>query len=146
MIIFSKDPQRGDSNWKAMDKTIRVMVVDDRAEVRESMETLLSLQDDIEVVGEAEDGVQAVEVARELNPDVILMDVAMPGLNGQRFDGLDACRQIKREGLNSAIIIMTVHADYATRNRALQSGCNLFLEKGITPNELINQVRSFGYR
>lgn len=131
-------------NWIAMDKTIRVMVVDDREEVRESMETLLSLQDDIEVVAEAKDGIQAVEVARQVKPDVILMDVVMPNSSGSRFDGLDACQQMRREGLSSAVIVMSVHADYATRDRARQVGCNLFLEKGVSPGELISQVRHFG--
>ncbi|MEI6045769.1 MAG: response regulator transcription factor [Chloroflexota bacterium] len=133
------------TSWMAMDKTIRVMVVDDREEVRESMETLLSLQDDMEVVGEAGDGLQAVEIARQLRPDVIVMDVAMSNQCSIPFDGLDACQQIRREGLDAAVIVMTVYGDRATRQRAQQAGCSLFLEKGVSPTELINQVRCLGH-
>lgn len=145
MITKKAGIEKNNLNWAAMDKTIRVMVVDDREEVRESMETLLSLQDDIEVVANAQNGIQAVEIARQIKPDVILMDVVMPCQTGSRFDGLDACQQIRREGLPSAVIVMSVHADYATRTRAEQVGCNLFLEKGISPSELIYQVRCIGY-
>lgn len=125
-------------------RSIRVMVVDDREEVRESLETYLSLCDDIEVVAEAGDGLEAVEVARATRPDIILMDVAMPLSGGREFDGLDACREIKREGISSAVIALTIHADYATRRRADQAGCSCFLEKGISPSEIVQQVRELG--
>ncbi len=123
-----------------MSEVIRVLVVDDREEVRESMETFLSLHDDMEVVGEASNGRRAVELARRLKPDVILMDVAMPTEDEKPFDGLDACRQIKCE-TDAAVIVMTVHADRATRSRAQQAGCNLFIEKGVSPSELLGQIR-----
>jgi len=76
--------------FKSSTAPIKVMLVDDRAEVRQSVEIFLSLQEDIEVVGEAGDGLQALEMARQLNPDVILMDIAMPLAGSQQFDGLDA--------------------------------------------------------
>jgi DNA-binding NarL/FixJ family response regulator len=125
-------------------RNIRVVVVDDREEVRESLETLLSLHKQIEIVGEAQDGPEAVKVARALKPDVIVMDVVMPTANGKTFDGLDACREIKQQGLGAAIIALTVHADRATRARAYEAGCDSFLEKGITTEELVQQVCQLG--
>jgi len=127
--------------FKSSTAPIKVMLVDDRAEVRQSVEIFLSLQEDIEVVGEAGDGLQALEMARQLNPDVILMDIAMPLAGSQQFDGLDACREIKREGLNAAVIVLTVHGDRATRKRAQQAGCSGFIEKGVSPGELVVQIR-----
>ena len=108
------------------------------------MEILLSLQDNIEVVGLAGDGKEAVEVARNLNPDVILMDVVMPSHKSNNFDGLDACRQIKREGLSAAVIALTVHGDRNTRYRAQQAGCSGFLEKGVSGGELVQHVLCLG--
>ncbi|HEX2916725.1 MAG TPA: response regulator transcription factor [Chloroflexia bacterium] len=134
----------GKQAHKVSNKTVRVMVVDDREEVRESIGTLLSLQDDIEVVGEAGNGPQAVEEARKLNPTLILMDVVMPTPDGKKFDGLDACRVIKREGLASAVIALTVHTDHATYQRAQQVGCAMVLDKGVLPEELVRRVRLVG--
>jgi DNA-binding NarL/FixJ family response regulator len=142
--VINLNPLTVVSELNIPNRAIRVVVVDDREEVRESMETLLSLQDGIEVVGQAQDGLEAVEVARQLQPDVILMDVVMPTQVGSEFDGLDACQQIKREGVGAAVIALTVHADRNTRYRAQQAGCNLFLEKGVAPTELVSHVRCLG--
>lgn len=126
---------------QAKSSAIRVLVVDDREEIRESIRTLFSLQDDLEVVGEAASGHQAVEEARRLQPEVILMDVVMPCASCP-FDGLDACQQIKGEGLDAAVIALTVHTDRATRQRAEQVGCCMVLDKGISGMELLHQVYS----
>ncbi|HEX2910078.1 MAG TPA: response regulator transcription factor [Chloroflexia bacterium] len=138
------EAQKSLANKTLATRTIRVMLVDDHADVRESLGTLLSLQDDIEVVGEAGNGFQAIEVARRVNPDVVLMDVGLPGRDGYRFDGLDACRQIKSEKLADAVIALTIRDDRTTQLRARQAGCNLFLDKGIFPQELLRQVRFVG--
>lgn len=122
-------------------KVTRVMVVDDREEVRESIETLLSLHEGLEVVGGAGNGPQAVVEAKRWQPEVILMDVVMPCLENPRFDGIAACDQLKREGLEVAVIALTVHTDRATRSRAEYAGCWQILDKGISGEELVWQVR-----
>lgn len=120
---------------------LRVVVVDDRMTVRESLRTVLMLEDDIEVVGEAESGRQAIEVASAVNPDVVLMDFEMPDAVGDNFDGIDACREIKARKLAQAVIILTVHGDQFNRHRAYEAGCDLFLEKGINTAELLQELR-----
>lgn len=122
-------------------KPIRVMVVDDRQEVRESIETLLSLEEDFEIVAGAWNGPQAVALAHRLQPGVILMDVVMPCQEDPRFDGLTACTQLKQAGLEAAVIALTVHTDRATRQRASQAGCCQVLDKGISGQELVREVR-----
>lgn len=117
---------------------LRVIVVDDRMAVRESLRTMLMLEDDIEVVGEAGDGRQAINLAGTVNPDVVLMDYEMP-----EVDGIEACREIKAKKLARAVIILTMHADQQARVRARSAGCDLFLEKGLDTTELIEHVRSF---
>ena len=120
---------------------LRVMVVDDRIAVRESLRTMLMLEDDIEVVGEAGDGRQAINVAGTVNPDVVLMDYEMP-----EVDGIEACREIKAKKLARAVIILTMHADHQARSRAQSAGCDLFLEKGLDTGELLEHVRRFAQR
>jgi|GEM_PF-1148741 len=132
-LNFTKQP----SNQLATD--IRVMVVDDLVSVRESLRTILTLEDDIKVVGEANSGQQAVELARTLHPDVVIMDVEMP--NGGSYDGIEACSTIKAEKLAASVIVLTVHADLRSRQRALTASADLFLEKGISSRELVNQIR-----
>ncbi|MEI6045614.1 MAG: response regulator transcription factor [Chloroflexota bacterium] len=124
-------------NFMNINDPLRIMVVDDRDTVRESLRIVLTLEDDIEVVGEAEDGRQAVNVARVLNPDIVLMDCEMPG----NIDGIEACREIKEANLARAVIILTMHGNQQVRRRAFIAGCDLFLEKGINTTELLDQVR-----
>ncbi len=120
---------------------LRVIVVDDRAAVRESLRTVLTLEDDIAVVGEAENGRQAVMIASKVKPDLVLMDFEMPDAQGSKFDGIDACREIKARHLAHAVIILTVHADHQTRERAAAAGADLFLEKGVNTGELLAHIR-----
>jgi len=120
---------------------LRVVLVDDRVTVRESLRTVLTLEDDIEVVGEAQSGREAVEVAYAVNPDIVLMDFEMPDAVGEHFDGIEACREIKSRKLAQAVIILTVHGDQQSRHRAYAAGCDLFLEKGINTAELLHELR-----
>ncbi|NWJ45266.1 MAG: response regulator transcription factor [Chloroflexi bacterium] len=119
--------------------TINVLLVDDLESVRESLRIILTLEDDIEVVGEATSGPEAVEVARQLQPDVVITDLEMP--DGGDFDGIEACAQIKQENLARAVIILTIHSDFANRKRAEEANCDLFLEKGLSSSELVKQLR-----
>ncbi len=123
---------------------IKILIIDDRAAVRESLRTILSLEEDFEVVGEGASGREAVELARSLHPDVVLMDLEMPDMYGEPFDGIIACQKIKEAHLARAVVILTVHADQASRQRASEANCDLFLEKGINSFELLNRLRQLG--
>src|SRR5574341_2031823 len=108
---MSRDAATGDR--------LRVVVVDDHALVRKSVASLLATCADIEVVGEAEDGVQAIAKAAELLPDLILMDIQMPGM-----DGLEATRRIKASHPSPKIVILTVVEDARTVSAALKAGAD----------------------
>lgn len=115
----------------------RILIVDDQALVRAGFRLVLESQVDFEIVGEAADGDEAVDAARRLQPDVILMDVRMP-----RVDGLEATRRILSAGSREVRIIMLTTFDldeyvYA----ALQAGASGFLLKDVTPEHLIDAVR-----
>jgi NarL family two-component system response regulator LiaR len=116
---------------------IRVLIVDDHAVVREGLRTFLDLQDGIEVVGEAADGVQAVEHASVLAPDVILMDLVMPGL-----DGVGAMRALRERGSRSRVIVLTSFIDDGRLMPALHAGAAGYLLKDVEPAELARAVRS----
>ncbi|HET8979939.1 MAG TPA: response regulator transcription factor [Solirubrobacteraceae bacterium] len=115
---------------------IRVLIVDDHAVVREGLRTFLSLQDGIEVVGEAEDGEGAVRQAEALAPDVILMDLVMPGLGG-----VGAMRALRERTPASRVIVLTSFLDDERLMPALQSGAAGYLLKDVEPAELARAVR-----
>ncbi len=106
----------------------RVLIVDDRPQVRQDLRTLLPLLWQVEVVGEAGDGAEAVQVAAALHPDVVLLDLEMPGV-----DGYEAARQIKSRGLAKRIVVLTVHGYPEAREKAWQAGVDDFVEKGSAP-------------
>ncbi|MFZ1996624.1 MAG: response regulator transcription factor, partial [Solirubrobacteraceae bacterium] len=110
---------------------IRVLVVDDHAVVREGLRTFLELQEGIEVVGEAADGEQAVARAAELTPDVILMDLVMP-----HVDGIGAMRELRRRSSPSRVIVLTSFLDDERLMPALQAGAAGYLLKDVEPAEL----------
>ena len=118
-------------------EAIRVLVVDDHAVVREGLRTFLQLQDGIEVVGEAADGEQAVARATELEPDVILMDLVMPQL-----DGIGAMRELRRRSSASRVIVLTSFLDDERLMPALEAGAAGYLLKDVEPAELARAVRS----
>jgi DNA-binding NarL/FixJ family response regulator len=115
---------------------IRILVVDDLARVREGLRTVLELEEDLEVVGEAADGFEAVQLAERLSPDIVLMDLEMPGL-----DGFEATWQIKHRDLARGVVVLTIHSDIHSRQRAASMGADVFVEKGTPPEELIEAIR-----
>ncbi|WCB92185.1 Transcriptional regulatory protein LiaR [Baekduia alba] len=116
---------------------IRVVIVDDHAVVREGLRTFLSLQDGIAVVGEAGDGAAALEVVATLAPDVVLMDLVMP-----RLDGVAAMRALRDAGSTARVIVLTSFADDARILPAIQAGAAGYLLKNVAPAELARAVRA----
>src|SRR5512135_57263 len=106
-------------------KTKRILIVDDVPQVRRELRTLLPLLDAIEIVGEAENGQSAIELATALQPDVILMDVEMPIV-----DGIAATRAIKQRCPACRILILSIHNDEAIRTQARSAGADDFVDKG----------------
>jgi two-component system, NarL family, response regulator NreC len=118
-----------------MSKT-RVLIVDDHAILREGLRALLSYYDDVEVVGEAQDGAESLARVRELLPDVVLMDIAMPGMNG-----LEATRQIRDQFPQTRVLVLTQHEDPQYVMPLLHAGASGFVTKRALGTDLINAVR-----
>lgn len=116
---------------------IRVLIVDDHSLFREGIVSVLNSQPDIEVVGEASDGLEAILLARNLQPDVILMDVSMPGT-----DGIEATRLIKQERPEVRIIMLTVHDENEKLFEAIQYGAQGYLLKTIRTRQLIDMLQA----
>jgi DNA-binding NarL/FixJ family response regulator len=116
---------------------IRVMIADDHAMVRQGLKTIIELEDDIEVVSQAANGEQAVLLARQDKPDVILMDINMPVLNG-----LQAIKILKEENSNCKIIVLTLHQDREYLFRTIQLGCEGYVLKDAESSVLIEAIRS----
>ena len=118
-------------------RKIKVLLVEDHAVVREGTAELINRQADMTVVGEAGDGHQAVELAGRLNPDVILMDVALPGL-----DGISATRRIKQNSPTIAVLALSAHDEDQYVFALLEAGAAGYLLKTIRGNELVEGVRA----
>lgn len=117
-------------------RQITVLLVDDVTSVRKGLSTLLQLKGDLKIVGEAENGLEAVRLAEQLKPDVILMDLAMPEL-----DGFEATRRIKANHPQIGIIVFSIHDDVKTREKACAVGADAFIEKEAETQLLINAIR-----
>jgi DNA-binding NarL/FixJ family response regulator len=116
--------------------SVRVLLADDQALVRGGFRLILEAREDVEVVGEAEDGAEAVELTRTLQPDVVLMDVRMPNLNG-----VEATRRIVESGAAARIIILTTFDLDEYVYEALRAGASAFLLKDVRPAQLVEAVR-----
>ncbi len=116
---------------------IRVLIADDHAILREGIGALLKLADDIEVVGEAADGRQAVEKCQQLDPDVVLMDIAMPGLGG-----LEATLELKKLGSRAKVLVLTQYEDREYITRFLKIGVAGYVLKKAAGSELAAAIRA----
>jgi DNA-binding NarL/FixJ family response regulator len=116
--------------------TVRVLIADDQALVRSGFRLIIGSRDDLEVVGEAEDGEQAVRLAAELDPDVILLDIRMP-----RLDGIEATRAIVGSGSRARILVLTTFDLDEYVYGAIRAGASGFLLKDVRPAELIDGIR-----
>ncbi|MFZ1398156.1 MAG: response regulator transcription factor [Candidatus Promineifilaceae bacterium] len=116
---------------------IKLVLADDHAVVRSGLRMLLQAQPDMEIVGEAESGMEALAQVRSLQPDVILMDIQMPGMNG-----IEATRQIKEVGLETAVLALTMHEDDQYFFEMLQAGASGYLPKRAAPDELVRAIRT----
>ncbi|WP_058045021.1 response regulator [Streptomyces roseifaciens] len=116
---------------------IRVVLVDDHQVVRRGLRTFLEVQDDIEVVGEAADGAEGVERTEELRPDVVLMDVKMPGT-----DGIEALRRLRELENPARVLIVTSFTEQRTVIPALRAGAAGYVYKDVDPDALAGAIRS----
>lgn len=122
-----------------MSEKLRILLAEDHKTVREGIKLLVNAQSDMEVIGEAGDGEAAVKLAAELDPDIIVMDISMPELNGLR-----ATRRIRANGSNVKILMLTRHTDDGYLQQLIEAGANGYVLKQSAPNELINAVRAVG--
>jgi len=118
-------------------KTIKVLIVDDHAVVREGVRALLGLQDDIQVIGEAVDGQDAIEKVEKLAPNVVLMDIAMPVMNG-----LEATKQIMSKYPDTKILVLTQHDEPDNMYVARQIGAQGFIPKKAASSDLTSGIRA----
>ena len=118
-------------------KKIKVLIVDDHALLRAGLRALLNLQADIEVVGEAAAGAEALTIVQRLQPDVVLMDISLPGM-----DGLEVTEKLKKAHPNISVLILTMHDDRGFLYPALKAGASGYVVKKAADTELINAIRS----
>lgn len=116
---------------------ITVMLIDDHRVVRQGLRDFLELQDDIEIVGEAANGDEGVALAREWLPDVVLMDLVMPGI-----DGVEATRRLKAASPSTKVIVLTSFADDNKVFPAIKAGAISYLLKDVSPEDLAHAIRA----
>lgn len=118
-------------------KTIRILLADDHTVVRKGLRLLLETQPDFSVIADAADGREAVALAEKLSPDVVVMDVAMPTLNG-----IEAARQITGKQPQTAVVFLSMHSDEGYVLKALKAGARAYLLKDSAEYDLINAVKA----
>ena len=119
-----------------MEKKIRVLLVDDHSLVRRGFRRMLEDEPDMEVVGEAGDGEESVKLAKQLHPQVVVMDCALPGMNG-----LDATRQIMSESPNTAVLMLSMHTESTWVRQAIEAGAKGYVLKNAMDLELGAAIR-----
>ncbi len=119
------------------EEKIKLMLVDDHAVVRSGLKMLLGTQPDVTVVGEAENGAEAVALARQLKPDVVVMDITLPDISG-----IEATRQIHASCPESAIVALTIHEDQHYFFEMLAAGASGYVPKRAAPEDLLTAIRA----
>lgn len=117
--------------------TIRILLADDHTVVRDGLRVLLERQPGFEIAGEASDGIEAVRIAEETSPDIVLMDIAMPLLNG-----IEATRRIVAKHPKTGVLILSMHHDESYVLRSLNAGARGYLVKDSAKGDLINGIRA----
>ncbi len=120
-----------------MSKLIRIVIADDQRLMREGLKTILDLEEDMEVIGTASNGSEAVDHCRELKPDIILMDIRMP-----EIDGVEATEMIAEEGLPVKVIVVTTFDDDELIVKALKAGAKTYLLKDLPSEKLLATIRA----
>ncbi len=115
---------------------IRIAIADDHPVFRDAVRALLSLEPDLEIVAEAKDGDEAINVVKQENPDILLLDLLMP-----RLDGLSALQRIRSEGLGTKVIILTVSEDETSHVLAMKYGAAGIVRKSMATNFLVEGIR-----
>ena len=118
-------------------KPIRVLLADDHKLIRGGLVLVVQQQPDLTVIGEADDGRQAVEMVKSLKPDVVVMDIGMPNLNG-----IEAARQITAAYSDTAVVMLSIHADEGYVLRALKAGARAYLLKDSATTDLVQAIRA----
>lgn len=118
-------------------KKIKVMVADDHALIREGIKQIVELEGDIEVIGQAANGEEAIEKAKELQPDIVLLDINMPNLNG-----IETLRRFKDLGINVKVIIITIHEDREYILEILKIGADGYMLKDSEANSFVEGIRT----
>src|SRR5215218_7321205 len=134
--IGNDDVRIGNSEGAALPKVARILIADDHALVREGLRTMLSGEDGIEVIAEANDGQQALNICRELEPDLVLMDVRMPVM-----DGLQATKKIKQEMPKTSVMMVTMHENSDYLFEAVKAGAAGYVLKDASGERLLGAVR-----
>jgi len=116
---------------------IRILLVDDVPTVLNGLRLRLGLEEDLKVVGEALDGESALALAQELQPDVVVMDVGMP-----RVDGIAAIERLREVLPGVRVVVLSIHDDADTRERAFQAGASAYVEKRVVSNRLVEAIRA----
>ena len=131
----SGNPNR---TWKA--EMIRLLIVDDQPAVRTGLQMRLAVEPDLSVIGAVSDGEAAVELAQAVCPDIVLMDVEMP-----HMDGIAAANALRRICPNAAVIMLSIHDDAGTRKCAEQAGAAAFVPKYVPTDRLLAAIRQVGH-
>ncbi len=119
-----------------MEKKIKVVIADDMEETRKSLNVMLSFADDLEVVGEASDGEEALKLVKELKPDVVLVDINMPNI-----DGISVSKKLVQENPNIGIVVISIQGDEEYERALKEIGVDGFLVKPFSSSRLIETVR-----